>query len=54
MIGGARTLVRGRGADPTVAQGHRMSKTKFSLSSTGCNRSAVSCGLISPNQSVFW
>ena len=23
------------GADPSVAQGHRMSKTKFSLSSTG-------------------
>ena len=29
-------------------------KTKFSLSSTGCNRSAVSYSLISPNQSVFW
>ena len=53
MTSGARTSVRGRWADRTVAQGHRMSKTKISLSSTGCNRSAVSCGLISPNQSVF-
>ena len=31
-----------------------MSKIKFSLSSTGCNRAAVSCGLISTNQSVLW
>ena len=54
MTGGARASVRGRGADLTMAQGHRMSKTKNSLSSTGCNRSVVSCGLISPNQSVFW
>jgi len=29
-------------------------KMKISLSSTGCNRSAVSYCLISPNQSVFW
>jgi len=54
MAGGARASMRGRGADPTVVQGHRMSKTNFSLSSTGCNRSTVSCGLISLNQSVFW
>ncbi|XP_066363108.1 probable disease resistance RPP8-like protein 2 [Miscanthus floridulus] len=36
------------------AAGARMSFHRCSLSSTGCNRSAVSCGLISPNQSVFW
>ena len=54
MTCGARASVRGRGADPIVAQGHRMFKIKFFLSSTGCNRSAMSCGLISPNQSVFW
>ena len=54
MAGGTRASVRGRGADPSVAQGHQMFKTKFSQSSTGCNRSTVFCGLISPNQSVFW
>ena len=31
-----------------------MSFHRCSLSSTGCNRSVVSCGLISPNQSLFW
>ena len=31
----------------------RMSFHHCSLSSTGCNRSAMSCGLISSNQSVF-
>ena len=53
MTGGARASVRGRRADPTVAQGHQMFKTKISLSLTGCNRFTVSCRLISPNQSVF-
>ena len=53
MTGGAHASVRGRRADPTVAQGHRMFKTKISLSSTGCNRSAVSCDLISLNQNIF-
>ena len=34
------------GVDPSVVQGHRMSKMKFSLSSTSYNRSVVSYGLI--------
>ena len=29
MTSGARASVRGRGADPTVPQGHRMSKRNF-------------------------
>ena len=35
------------GADPSVVQGYQMSKMKFDLSSTSCNRSVVSYGLIS-------
>ena len=40
------------GTAPSLVQGHPMSKTKFSLSKTGCNWVAVPTGSISKNQSV--
>ena len=40
------------GTAPSMVQGHPMSKTKFSLSKTGCNWVAVPTGSISKNQSV--
>jgi hypothetical protein len=42
------------GTDPSLAQGHPVSKTKFSLSKTGWNWGAVSTDQISRNQSVSW
>jgi len=43
-----------KGERKKKATGARMLFHRCSLSSTGCNRSAMSYGLISPNQRVFW
>ena len=43
-----------KGERKKKAAGARMLFRRCSLSSTGRNRSTVSCGLILPNQSVFW
>ena len=51
---GQETEKKRKGERKKKATGARMSFHCCSLSSTGCNRSAVSCGLISLNQSVLW
>jgi len=43
----------GEGDRKKKARWARMSFHRCSLSSIGCNQSAMSCGLFSPNQSVF-
>ena len=52
-VAGTGNRKKRKGERKKKAAGARMSY-HYSLSSIGCNRSTVSCGLISPNQSVFW
>ena len=51
---GTRNRKKRKGERKKKAAGARMLFHRCSLCSTGCNRSAVSCGLISLNQSVLW